>query len=284
MKITASTLETGIDVMWSKNNWMSSNLGERRVDQTREFVVTMTPYAFKEVSFADASTSVCLDIYHTQNKLYLALSGGMDSEYVLRCFHANGIPITPIIICCGNEIEVNRALLICSELGITPIVKQISEYDLIRCFKRLVFDVLGGIGYNSTHVVLAKQIADSLGGSLVIGNHIIGESTDIIQEDPFVYMSEWDLYSDHVFDQYPCFHFFLHTPDIVHSMLPKTLGMEWQKYRSQLYNLEYRPKIKARYSKQTLDILSHMTTPKSNTSVSWSKQTIQDIFKHHVSA
>jgi len=43
------------------------------------------------------SNEVAQELYETYGKIYVAMSGGIDSEWVAKSFHRQGIPFTPII-------------------------------------------------------------------------------------------------------------------------------------------------------------------------------------------
>lgn len=264
--------------MLTKNDWLKTNFVERTLNKNIPFKAIINPYEFVETDFHTASKNLCLELSDLYPKLAVAFSGGMDSEYIVRKFHSLKIPILPIIVVCRNPFEERHALNVCKELGIVPKIIQLSEYDFLGYYKKYLYDTLAVPGYNSTQVVVAKEYCDSVKYTMITGGNLIGED-DIIQDKNFIWISDVDLYVDVI-------NFYLYNMEIVYSMLPKEYekGTTWQEYKSHLYGIEYREKIKAKYSKQTSDILNLMINNLSSRNYetySWSKSEILQIFNKH---
>ena len=80
--------------MITKNNWLATNLAERTINPTVDFELIINPYPFKKMDFNSAVEMTIKEIAGKYSNFYLGLSGGYDSEFVLRAFHKFGIPIT----------------------------------------------------------------------------------------------------------------------------------------------------------------------------------------------
>lgn len=271
--------------MLVKNDWLSTNFEERVVDKNIPFRASFRPYKFKEKSFDDACNDVCLELYEKYENLSLAFSGGMDSEYILRKFHSMNIPILPIIVCCRNPEEERYAFKICKELKIVPKVIQLSEYDFLKYYKKYIYEQLGCPGYNSTQIVVAKEFSETQKSTLIVGGNLIGED-DFINDEKFVWISDIDLYADHFFQGVNNINFYFYNMEIVYAMLPKEYSpnIKWQEYKSVLYGVEYREKIKAKYSEQTKYILDKMHKKLANRNYeicSWSKSEVLEIFNNY---
>lgn len=64
----------------------------------RDFEITLAPKEkSKIISFSDAADNVAVDIANNFTNIYLAMSGGIDSEYVAEVFKKLNISFTPII-------------------------------------------------------------------------------------------------------------------------------------------------------------------------------------------
>ncbi len=269
--------------MLVKNDWINSNFHERLTDRNSKFIVSFKPYNFKEMCFDDACTEACWEIYEKCKKLYVAFSGGMDSEYILRKFHSLGIPITPVIVCCRNRTEELYAFEVCKELKIVPKVIRLTEYEFLTYYKKYIYDIFGGAGYNSTQVVVAKQLAEADGATLLVGGHLIGEDDECISDDFFAWAVDIDYYADYCFTGTNTIYFYLYSMEIVHAMFPTdyTSKTKWQEYKSRLYGVKYRDKVKAKYSEQTKKVLDEMQKTLTNRNYeihSWTKSEILEIF------
>lgn len=111
------------------------------------------------------------EIYETYGNIYVGMSGGIDSEWVAKCFHRQGIPFTPIIY---EAEDINApdswwAHKWCQENGLTPVVYKEFLYQCMYGIIQFSVDncarVAGG-PYLSTR--LGKYVKDQ-GGSLVLG-------------------------------------------------------------------------------------------------------------------
>lgn len=272
--------------MLTKNDWIKTNFDERLRNKDLPFNVTLNPYDFFDLDFHKASENLCLELSDLYPKLAVAFSGGMDSEYIVRKFHSLKIPILPIIVSCRNPSEERHALNVCKELKIVPKVIQLSEYDFLRYYKKYLYDTLAVPGYNSTQVVVAKEFCEREKYTLISGGHLIGEDKEAISEKNFAGLTDIDHYTDYFFTSVDTIHFYLYNIEIVYSMLPKKYekGTTWQEYKSQLYGVAYRDKIKAKYSQQTSDILNLMLNNLSSRNYetySWSKSEILQIFNKY---
>jgi asparagine synthetase B (glutamine-hydrolysing) len=265
--------------MLTKNNWITSNIYDRAFDKSVDFRVSLNPYEFKDINFIEASEYTCHEIYKDYQNLYLALSGGMDSEYVLRAFYRAGISITPIIVCCGNEKENQYAYNVCNELQIVPIVLKISEEDFLRKYYE-IYSKINGVGYNTTQVLFAAEYAQNVDGMLITGNHFIGDGDELIADEHYATLNEWDFYTD--FFSYKNIDFFLYTIEIAYSMMPRKY-VKWNMYKHELYGIEYRNKEKAIYSLSAKQILQRMSSSliSKQHGCKWTKQKFLSIFEKY---
>ena len=96
------------------------------VNQRATFSVALKPTseAKDDVSFIQASDDVAKELHQTYGKIFVAMSGGIDSEYVANTFLRNQIPIQPIIFKAEdlNELDVWWAIEWCKTNNIEPVV------------------------------------------------------------------------------------------------------------------------------------------------------------------
>lgn len=254
--------------MITKNSWIQTNIKQRFIDKTCKFEVHFKLYNFREMSFRDAAEYTCLEIYKEHKNLFLGLSGGMDSEYVLRVFHRLNIPIQPVIVCCGNEKENEFAYKLCDELQVEPIVINITEEDFLRFFVKKIYNKIGGTAYNSTQTLFAQEYAFKNNGILIAGEHLIYEDKFDIISDTYMRIPEWDVYGSCHFDG-NIINFFCYTPELVYSSLPK-LGTQSDIYRAEIYQIKWRDKITANYSEELMSSIKKVIkqqTPNKHTHI-----------------
>ena len=68
--------------MYSHNSWFQTNVKLHSIGE-QEFRVDITPYKFKPLDFNSAAKMTAELIYGKYKNIYLAYSGGLDSEFVL---------------------------------------------------------------------------------------------------------------------------------------------------------------------------------------------------------
>ena len=263
--------------MITKNNWIS-------VSVDPEFKVTLSPYKFEAISFQAAVDLTVSEISKNHSNLYLALSGGYDSEFILRAFHKAGVAITPVIVCFGNEKENEYALKVCEELSIIPVRINLSSDEFIHYFFTYIHkNRFKSFGYHSTQVFFAAEYASANNGTLITGNHLCGDGDEIIEDSEFANMNEWDFYLDFTHPHIPHIDLFLYTPELAYAMLPQTTatGICWQDYKHNLFGIEHRTKMRAKYPKDVRDDLRSMWAEMQYeySPYSWTRSEINSIFK-----
>jgi PP-loop superfamily ATP-utilizing enzyme len=83
------------------------------------------------------------------DRLWISLSGGMDSEFVLKVGLENKVPITPVIVqTSGNSEEILWALKFCKERNVVPTILKISDRELISLWYKQIYDPILGRGFN----------------------------------------------------------------------------------------------------------------------------------------
>ena len=274
--------------MLTKNSWFNTTLPDRLLDKAAAFKLVLTPYQFKEMDFNSAADYTCMEIYAKYKNLYLALSGGLDSEFILRCCYRNNVPVKPIIVKCGNDKEMRFALDACSELNITPIVLELSEQQLLEYFKENVFDKFAGVGYNSTHNLIAADYVSKIDNAyLLSGNHLISDDNKWISDIEYCFAYEWDFYTDYFIN--PCINinFYIYTVELVYATAPKATTT-WSEYKHSLFNLSPRDKIRHSYSDNTMATLMGLLKSthkyKKNVGEVWTKQQFYEFFDNYKGA
>jgi len=227
-----------------KNGWIKWNYYRTHEDPWPEvdFDVSFEPqYKSQIVEFKTAGMNVAKDIGSSYSNIYLALSGGIDSEFAAQCFLDSGVPFTPIIaeIKGSNEFDYWYACRWCKEHNIKPIVIEVSLEDIkkeaINIIKKTFTRTVGPILWN-----ILNQHVKKLNGNLVTGAGDIEyfpdplfyaewmhddkteETYDILAENNIInqgyLFQEPEIISSMILKDAP-WNFYTWTPEIVLSMI-----------------------------------------------------------------
>ena len=267
----------------SENNWINDNFTS--IGLISDYDVKFNLYPFKPLDFHTAAEETAMKISKKYQNLYVGLSGGIDSEYVLVCFDKLKIPIIPLIILCeGNEQESKYAFKICKKLNILPKVITCSNDQILDICVNFISKKINGIGFESATRAYAANYVKNNNGTLICGEHMIGDGDIIIKNSEYA-MNEWDgCDSAHFGDQIG---FFTYTPELTYSMISgNTLdgeNMSWQKYKSELFGLEERDKIHYNYPERIQKIITSICRSRSfKTGILWKRDELLDIFKPYL--
>lgn len=269
--------------MLTKHNWFDTTLRRRAINKSCDFKIITNPYYFKYLSFDTAADYTCEEIYKNYKNLYVAFSGGADSEFVLRCFHRNNIPVKPVIVKCGNPWEIRYAFKTCDSLKLEPIVIEISEDVLVDFYIENILNKFDGVGYNSTHNLIASRYVSQFNEAKIIsGNHFISDGNKVIDDREYFFAYEWDFYTDYFLNDCNNINFFIYTIEIVYSMMPRCY-VTWGKYKHEIYNIKLRDKMRHYYNYNTqlrLKQLLKIIKPKATGEI-WSKHKFYSYFNNY---
>jgi hypothetical protein len=229
--------------MATENHWLRTNIKERITNPKSNFIVNFQHITYTSISFEEASERVVQKIVNKYDKIFIPLSGGMDSEYVFNCFL--GHKFTPIIVDTpANVVESEHAFRRCRETNIEPIVIKKTEQEMIEIYYEQIFKKLRGIGYNSTAAYIAGKYAEEQNGVVVIGEH------------GYDGMNEWDFYNDALIHEDNSIYFFMYDIQIFAAMIKEfTQYDHHQEFKHRLYGIPIRKKIKYKYSAKYNDII-----------------------------
>ncbi len=157
-----------------KDQWIkmrfNRNFSEPYLESDMDaYLVPTRPSKLQDID--EIGNEIAQELYGTYGKIYVAMSGGIDSEWVAKCFHRQGIPFTPIIYeaedLMGMDTWWSRKW--CSENDITPII-----------YKEYLFQFVNGLADTSRDFIcrtpggpymmsrLGEYVKDQ-GGALVTG-------------------------------------------------------------------------------------------------------------------
>lgn len=193
--------------MASKNNWFTTNLNDRSIQNLCPFEIKIQPYDFKVGVFKEEAKRVAIELMEKYDNLYVAYSGGLDSEFVLKTFHENQLHITPILIDTPfNKEETSWAYNYCKNSNIKFELLTYSKNEIIDKLKEKTVDVgrfslLGGIP-----LVICDEV-NKVNGKLLTGYgdpfvNIPGQQPDFPISEELAF-SEWDYYLDSYDESHP---------------------------------------------------------------------------------
>lgn len=173
--------------------------------------------------------------------LYLALSGGLDSECVANSLVRNRIPFTPVILKIGdvNRLETWYAEYWCYANNITPLVIEYTSNSFAAKCRQFAKKSIHLRNFFQTAVYILYEKVEQLGG------YCINAAGDINldSETGKFYCQSLDFASDLLGYNHPS-SFFMYTPEIALSYINQfneKLGEQYNKLR--FYGVTPRPKI-----------------------------------------
>jgi hypothetical protein len=242
--------------MATKNEWLTTNITERLTNHIVDFKATYSKHQNNFNDFTTESQNVKWDILNNYPKLFVPLSGGMDSEYVFEQFYKEGV--TPIIVSTpGNKEESAYAFKCCEKYGAKPVIIEKTEKEILTTFCSDIFLKLNGVGYNSTPALIAARYAQDKNGVAIIGEHGYND------------INEWDFYNDAILGKDASIYYFLHTPQMVIAMKKEYAyhNTDHQSFKAKIYGIENREKMIYQYSEKFYNIVNSLIRTKKRPNV-----------------
>jgi hypothetical protein len=244
--------------MATLNNWMKSNLAERITNKRVDFSVDLNVYFFNRFDIQAASSytaGVIANNCGNNGKLYLALSGGADSDYVLHTMVRCGIPVIPIIIVTsGNTMESAYAFHSCRKFAIDPIVIELTDEQFLRIYYDDILSKLNSAGVYSTPGLVACRYAADHNGTLIIGEHMIDYDSNGI----FAGLNEWDFTNEALVGEQYNIPFFNYTVELSYAMVEAIEDLPIDEWKCKHYGIDFRPIIPYNFSDKTKEIIQKL--------------------------
>ena len=211
--------------------------------------VTINSGATQQLPFNDACTAHAASLAQQHSKIFCGLSGGLDSEYVLRKLIQAGANVTPVIVLDLFPFnEAQYAFHACKQLGLTPKVVPATASMVLQPAHTKTWSV-DWASVAAQKIVV--EIAEMSGAVYVSGEGDMvphGRGAALIKP----LGADWDcvlygeIFAGRLFGSVA--HpepFFLGTPEIVKSYLNEIdAGLPVQEAKSNLYGLPFRAKIR----------------------------------------
>ena len=228
----------------TENEWFKTNLSDRS-NGLCEFKIDITPYEFTTTNFMENSKRLACKLVDTYDKLYIAYSGGLDSEFVLKTFVDNKLPITPVIVSTSfNQIELQYALNFCEQYNIKPEIISFGDDEFIeklqeKTHKRNMFALLGGLPLILADMIDGKLITGVCDPFLLVHHH---ERMIHSKNYPNLEFCEYDFYLDCYDNRHPS-GFFTYDISVFYSLIKEAdYNLSFNEAKAKLYNLKHREK------------------------------------------
>lgn len=239
-----------------KDNWYTLNITVNPSPTESTFSVEFNHDSVESIDFQTAADRAAQDIASKHKNLYVALSGGVDSEFLAEVLHRNNIPFTPVIAIIPGLTEHHYAMYWCHKNKITPTVIDLA--DKAGELKHLAATLI--------KTIPTRDILYSIAGSYAIeyaltnnGFALVGDP-DLTPKDTSAKVFDFNCPLGNMLDTTIGGHiaevlhtnaisFLWYTPELILSAareLDTTVNFDIA--RAKLYNVPYRPKQQQRLS------------------------------------
>jgi len=219
-----------------KNNWFRTNIEDWHKDINSKIEYTYDAGDFIPSNFADAAKKIALEIQAKYEHIYVAYSGGMDSEYVVRLFHENNIKFTPVCAWPAATRSIRDAYKVCEELNIKPITIKLNDDDIWEIIKEMNIKTYSIINQPAVYAVckLAKKLYKD---AIVVTGETAMDSNDRFRpQEQQQYNNLITKYKDMILP------FFYYNQHIIYELI---VGIADNRYtKEKFYNIPWRRKIK----------------------------------------
>lgn len=266
--------------MITENNWFRTNIKEIAVDNSKLLNVQITNYPYTKKSFLDASRDVCFKIAAMNKPIYVAYSGGMDSEFVISQFKKYNIPFTAITtLIKGNWIELQYAKHYYKK---NPDIQKVILHDIVdyKVFFTKFYELVKKFNcpaVNAVQILHSAEYVKAQNGIIVIGDHLMGSNYNSSDNIMLIGTSDWDHYYDSISEQLVVPFFYYDLP-ITQSFVSQFNTMEASEFKKFMYDgISYRPKMVPDYSKlvETSKVYNDIVStivPKTSYEVTYTKE------------
>lgn len=245
--------------MLCNNNWIDiswDSLPSRR--EKENLKVAFNRRAKTLLDFDTACDKVAEEIYDTSKNLFLALSGGSDSEYVASCLFRNNIPFTPLLIDYKNyqgnntQYELWYAHQWCKKHQIQPKIVELNEYPLSEKEKQNYNKIKPRLPKGTITSGFLHLLMEELNGNLLTGAQLeyYPDHEQMTYLEPqlknyngFV-MEESDCYLEMIEPSRHPWAFFYWNPEVMASFVNAwDCNLTMQENKAAIYKTSPRPKF-----------------------------------------
>jgi len=245
--------------MLCRDNWIDISWdGLPKRKKTENLRVIFNQKAEKIVPFDQACDQTAHEIYSEHKNLYVALSGGCDSENVANALHRNKIPFTPIILIYDNVKdqeqvrESSYAIEWCKQHHVDPWMIYSKDFIGSTEEKLSFLNIRPRLPFGLITTVMLSTLMQEKTGLLLTGYQLeyypdheqmtylesqLGDYVGFVMEESDRYLETMHP------DQHPWgFHYW--SPDILAAFVNEwDTTMTMQENKANIYKVQYRPKL-----------------------------------------
>ena len=245
--------------MLSKNSWIDISWDGKPSRINKENLqVIFNQRAKTLMSFDQACDQTAQEIYDRYKNLYLAMSGGSDSEYVATCLVRNKIPFTPLVINYGKvksndqRYEQWYAYQWCKKHQIKPLVIDLVDYISSKNENKTYMTIKPRLFRFSPTIGHLYNSMKEFGGHLITGAQLEYypdyEQMTYLENQLGTYngfvMEESDLYLETLEPNQHPWAFYYWSPEIMASFVNSwDVSLTMQENKSAIYQTSPRPKF-----------------------------------------
>ena len=217
--------------MSTKNNWFIPEI------KNNKFKIILEPYKFNSISFLKACQLQAIELASTYDNLYIAYSGGLDSELVLKVFNDLNLKITPILVETPYNIaETKWSKEYCKDNNLNLEVINLSGKDFID----LLVEKNQNLLLSGLPIIIVDFIKEKNGRLITGCGDPFNDKSKIYSDLKF---TEWDYYLDGYDSSHPSA-FFNYSLEVFYSLIKEIdYSLNLQEAKAKLYNLKIRPKM-----------------------------------------
>jgi hypothetical protein len=245
--------------MLCKDSWIDISWDGSPVRTQKENLkVKFNRRAKNLINFDLACDQAAKEIYDCSKNLYVAFSGGSDSEYVASCFLRNNIPFTPLLVDYKKyqttipQYELWYAHQWCKKHQIQPKIFEVDTYPSSAEEKQHYDKIKPRLFHGVITSGSLSMLMDELGGSLVTGAQLeyYPDHEQMTYLEPqlknyngFV-MEESDYYLEMLNSNRHPWAFFYWSPEVMSSFVNEwDPHLTMQENKSAIYKTSPRPKF-----------------------------------------
>jgi hypothetical protein len=227
--------------MTTKNNWFNFSSKIITNHKFKKFNLIFEPYTFTPVKFLHACKNQALELNKNYDNLFLAYSGGLDSEFILKLYKDLNLKITPILISTGyNKEENDRSKEFLKTNNISCEVIELSNNSFIDQLKEKTIDNGFPVLLSGVPLIISEYV-NTKNGYLITGYG------DPFENKSHPYDNLKFSFMDYYLDLYDYKHpsaFFNYSLEVLYSFISDiNYNLPLQQAKAKLYNLEFRPKF-----------------------------------------
>lgn len=224
------------------NNWINFNYDEKRCILDMSSLDT-------SIDKEEAIDIAIESISQRYKKLYVSLSGGIDSEFTANCFLKRGISFTPLIVdYISNGPEVWWAYRWCYLNGIIPDVIRLSHHDYVKL--SWTYAKENNTSFSSALDFIMEKHVSKKHGSLVLSAPEPFDKIDCMSDmfdnpdECELHYASYDFMLDYNNPEKHPYNFLSYTPEMVYNMVRGVNSKKpLQHAITEYYGVAARPKI-----------------------------------------